>query len=430
VVTGIADTYIPDPFNPNCFLPECLVARTFQWKNGVLTDLGALVDGVSSGPNWINSQGWIAGISENGMTDNHAVFPPEYDAVVWKNGQIINLGTFGGNWSYANAINDAGQVVGFALNTTPDSFDLGDLCENFPEPTQMHAFLWQGEALQDLGTLGTGTDSCALFVNQRGQVAGHSFTNTVVNPVTGLPTVDPFLWNGKKLVDLGTLGGTLALASSINNRGEVVGPSNLAGDIYFHPFLWSKGLLKDLGTFGGNFGSAAFINDAGQAVGFATNTGDQAQFAFLWEKGALTNLGTVDGDPCSFASGINSRSQIIGTSGSCDFSVARGFVRQNGRMADLNTLILPGSDLVLSFPAYIDDRGEITGTGVLPNGDVHAFLVIPCGEGDDDCEGGSVSGATQSGSSAVSQGRAIPDWFRARVARKYHLPKPAFGPKN
>jgi uncharacterized membrane protein len=203
VASGIADTSTPDPFYPNCFFSECLVVHTFQWKNGVLSDLGALVDGVGSGGNWINSKGVVAGISENGMTDDHAVFPPEFDAVVWKDGQIINLGTFGGTFSYANAINDAGQVVGFALNTTPDSFDLGDLCLTPPMPTQMRAFLWQGGALRDLGTLGTGTDSCALFVNQSGQAAGHSFTNTVVNPITGLPTVDPFLWNGKKLVDLG-----------------------------------------------------------------------------------------------------------------------------------------------------------------------------------------------------------------------------------
>jgi uncharacterized membrane protein len=106
--TGIADTSTPDPFYPNCFFPECLVVHTFQWKNGVLRDLGALVDGVGSGANWINSKGVMAGISENGMTDTHAVFPPEFDAVVWKDGEIINLGTFEGTFSYANAINDAG----------------------------------------------------------------------------------------------------------------------------------------------------------------------------------------------------------------------------------------------------------------------------------------------------------------------------------
>jgi hypothetical protein len=103
----------------------------------------------------------IAGIAFSGPIDPVIGFP-EFDAVVWKDGQIIDLGTFGGTFSYANAINDQDQAVGFGLNLTPDSFDLGDLCENFPMPTQMRAFVWQNGVKQDLGTLG-GTDSCALF---------------------------------------------------------------------------------------------------------------------------------------------------------------------------------------------------------------------------------------------------------------------------
>jgi probable HAF family extracellular repeat protein len=76
---------------------------------------------------------------------------------------------------------------------------------------------------------------------------------------------------GRRMIDLGTLGGTLGVANWLNNRGQVVGQSNLAGDLTAHPFLWDRGSLKDLGTLGGTFGVATSVSDAGVIVGGATN---------------------------------------------------------------------------------------------------------------------------------------------------------------
>jgi probable HAF family extracellular repeat protein len=80
---------------------------------------------------------------------------------------------------------------------------------------------------------------------------------------------DPGGAKNGKMLDLGTLGGTFASANALNNRGQVVGDSNIAGDSISHPFLWNHRRMKDLGTFGGNNGSARWINDAGQVVGRA-----------------------------------------------------------------------------------------------------------------------------------------------------------------
>src|SRR5215469_1654207 len=130
-------------------------------------------------------------------------------AVLWKDGHIRDLGTFGGDLSQATAINNRGQIVGFALNQTPDPFSFFYTLFGLPsDGTQTRAFLWEDGWMQDLGTLG-GPDAQAVFVNERGQVAGFSYTSSTPNPATGRPTLNPFLWTKDAgMVDLGSCGGT------------------------------------------------------------------------------------------------------------------------------------------------------------------------------------------------------------------------------
>jgi probable HAF family extracellular repeat protein len=265
-----------------------------------------------------------------------------------------------------------------------------------------------------LGTLGTGNDSFAEFVNERGQVAGWSFINAIINPATGLPTFEPFLWEHGTMLDLGTLGGTMGFPYGLNNRGQVIGISNLAGDLTGHPFTWKRGSLVDLGTLGGSYGIAMGINDAGEIVGGATNKNDQAFLAFLWKDGVMTNLGTLNGDDCSVAFQINSEGQVVGNSFPCAGGSAHMFLWQQSFMTDLNALLPPGSDLTPEGDgAVINDRGEIAGMRVLSDGDIHAFLLIPCDEhhpGIEGCDYSMVDArAVQSTASSGAQGtRTIP----------------------
>src|ERR1700730_6297469 len=63
-----------------------------------------------------------------------------------------------------------------------------------------------------------------------------------------------------KLVNLGTLGGTLQSNAygGVNDRGWVTGDANLQGDTNEHAFLWRDGLMTDLGTLGGSNSSTTF----------------------------------------------------------------------------------------------------------------------------------------------------------------------------
>jgi probable HAF family extracellular repeat protein len=370
---GGSDLPIPTTALSNgfvCFGPEGVVPfvnHAFQWKDGIVSDLGAL-----GGPeycsvaNSINDSGLIAGTSENGVIDPIFV-TNEFRAVVWENGRIVDLGTFGGRESGAGAVNNKGQVVGWALTSKPDPFSLilvsiGGLGTG----PQTRAFLWQKGHMRDLGTLG-GLDAMAGLVNDRGQVAGVSYTNEDPNPTTGYPTLHPFLWENGKMLDLGSLGGTVGGAIAINNRGQVVGVSNLAGDQGSDLFLWDKCKLTDLTTqsIGGSLVFANAINDTGQIVGGAIFRGGEFDAA-VWHKGVLTDLGTLDGDCASVAWAINSHGQIVGSSFSCDFGRHRAFLWQNGSIVDLNALIPAGSSLELTDPLTITDNGEIAGIGTVP----------------------------------------------------------------
>jgi probable HAF family extracellular repeat protein len=436
MVTGSADTATPDPFSPNlCFAPpDCFVSHVFRYEKGNLTDLGALVPGFSSGTSQINARGWIVGQSQNGVIDP-LTGGYEIRAVLWKSDQIIDLGTLGGNFSLATTLNNAGQVVGAAANTTLDPLSL------FGFGTETRAFLWQDGVIEDLGTLG-GPDAAALAVNESGQVAGFSYTDATPTPV-GMATTHPFLWRNGTMTDLGTLGGTFGGPGSnlnmdttlaMNNRGQVVGASTLAGDLVAHPFLWDDGVLRDLGTLGGDNGSANWINDAGDVVGEADLPGNIVHHAFLWRNGAMTDLGTLGST--SFAGAINSGGQIVGRSriGAPTSPLQHAFLWEHGGpMIDLNTLIPANSDLLLTDACCINEGGEIVATGTLASGDVRTILLIPCGEGpeagDDATEGLATTHdnlmppLNRSTMSTIPRtpSRTVATW-RSRLALRYKLP--------
>ena len=433
MVAACADTAFSNPNYPNFnpFLlpdPDLYVVHSAMWQRNALTDLGALPGANSSCAYWLSDNGLIAGASENGSIDPINGWP-EIQAVLWKNGHLINLGNFGGALSLASGVNSRGQVVGVSLNSIPDPY-----CVFFAGATQCRAFLWEKGALRDLGTLG-GDDAFSIVNNERGQVLGFSFINSVPNPTTGLPTGDGFLWENGRMQDIpNALGGTLVSPFYVNNGGMVVGAADLPGDLIEHPFVWYRGLVTDLGTFGGDNGDAVWVNDSGQVVGTADFPGNVMHHGYLWERGVKTDMGTVQNDPCSRIFQINAYAQVVGTSGDCHVGL-HAILWQKGEVLDLNQLIGSNHGLTLTHAWNINERGEIVARGLRSNGDQRVVLLIPDGDCDEDTElriaaaqsgiaAGQIAGAQQpvttqqGGASSLSP----VERFRSQMRQRYHLP--------
>jgi probable HAF family extracellular repeat protein len=143
---------------------------------------------------------------------------------------------------------------------------------------------------------------------------------------------------------------------------------------------------------GGDNGTATWVNDAADVVGEADLPGSQAHDAFLWKHGVMTDLGNLG--LTSFAYAINSERQVVGHSKISDGTFRAFLWELRGPMIDLNTLIPSHSSLLLTDAQDINERGEIGGLGVPAGcqpGDVatcgHAFLLVPDGDCDSDCEG-------------------------------------------
>jgi len=430
-LVGSADTAAVDPYCIWAFYPDCHAAHAFQWQNGGKADLGVLPGGIGSQVFWISENGLMAGVSDNGQQDPLNPALPQIHAVLWEHGQMTDLGTLEGGYnSGAAAINSRGEIVGEAYNTIPDPNSL------FGYGYQSRAAYWNNGVVQDLGTLGTGTDAVAGLINDRGQVAGMSYTSSVPNALCpGISaftlTTGSFIWDKKNgMKDIGGLGGTCTLANDLNNHGQIVGGSALTGDTQVHPFVWNAatGVTDLLDSSDSSYGFAEGENELGDVAG---GTCDSVTcYAVLWRKSGghwqKTNLSTVTDN--AFSGSINSSEQVIG-----NFAVTNGqapFLSEDGgSIVDLNTLVPPGSGLQLYEADQINDRGEIVVQGVDASGNNHAVLLIPCDENHPSAEGCDYSMVD----AATAAQSVAPGYVPSRTERhpqsqsrwnnRYHMPR-------
>jgi len=122
------------------------------------------------------------------------------------------------------------------------------------------------------------------------------------------------------------------------------------------------------------------MNNRGEVVGTSDLTGDQVFHAFVWSPltRKMQDLGTLPADTYSVALGINDAGVVTGVSINSSFSSLRAFEVVNGVPTDLNTLIPADSPLQLQTACSINSRGEIAGFAVEKStGESRGYLAIP-----------------------------------------------------
>jgi probable HAF family extracellular repeat protein len=261
---------------------------------------------------------------------------PRSHATLWKAGVPVDLGVLPGQaYSRANGINALGQVVGYS-GLQRDS-------------TESRAFMWSSQTgMIDIGTLG-GAYAQAYAINDAGYITGASQTQGM-GPML---TTHAFIYRGpsapygryNRMVDLGVLGGVSSYGMAINSYNHVVGYSTITNnDARVHAFLHDGAKMIDLGSLGGpgnRWGSdvsvALGVNSLDQVVGYtylpAVGEMPIQQVGFLWRRGLdgsgqMINLnallyGTGKNYLVFSAMGINDRGQIAASA----YDMRNGSVR-------------------------------------------------------------------------------------------------------
>ena len=331
--------------------------------------------------------------------------------------QVVELLPVDGASSAAFAINDAGQVAGYASTFA--------LQVPFTREKEQPS-LWAGGSGAPLllGHLPETDQGIAYGTSESGKVVG-TVSDVSINSNTG--NKKAFLWRvGTGMVELPSRAPNFGIARGVNDQGTIVGNDTSLNRALF----WEEPRLPTVFEFPsppGSLAVASAVNDAGVTAGWANDNGTFR--AFIWRRaptggGILTedfgqgaiyaindsgvaagsrttgssidirptlfrnrqgyDLGLLPNSIYGFAFGMNDDGMVVGA---CFHAPSpeggRAFAwyparigGTTGDMKDLNDLIPADSGWTLIEARDINNLGQIVGWG-RRNGKKRGFLLLP-----------------------------------------------------
>jgi|GEM_PF-1634213 len=330
------------------------VSRAFLWERGRLKILsqGGWMESVASS---INSRGEIVGACvQNGARHSF----------LWRNEEYLDLGQIDrfprlglpGRFVAGGVINDRSRVA--TRLTIPDG--------------NQRTAVWSAGKAAFFGLMDDGRICHGLAMNNHDQIAGQVFDTNQHSR--------PFIWRDGEFIELGSLGGTRASATEINDHGTVIGWAlpEAAKLNEAHAFVWnSNDGLHDLGTLGGKSSRAYGLNNRGQIVGYSQNA-KKVYVACLWEDGQPHDLNAMietTGWKLISAGAINDQGQIIASAFPPD-----GGDRREVLLAP-KQFIAPKYSPLATFAPGETSEFNLTSFERLPNGSFRlGFAGVPGGE--------------------------------------------------
>jgi uncharacterized membrane protein len=334
------------------------------------------------------------------------------------NYHLTRLESPGAQGIYVNDINDAGEMVGYYID------------ETFVE----RAFLWDADGPHDLAvpvsTLGNDVFSAAAAINNAGQIVGYanvwdetapgllwtsddpghyellspdplvaltpsdiSDNGTAVGLKAGFQTGEAFhgfVWTAKTgVVDYGTpdTANPEINASwiAVNDSGDLVGVWNFQ----FAPMHASVGVVGTPAMLPLSAASdavastASAINAGGQRIGYMDmdGSGDQVPVMFAADGSASAIPGATLGLPAGQALGINHAGTIVGRANDFATLSFKAFVAIDGESYDLFEQVddSGGFDYLLAARA-VNASGQIVGVARYGDLQVGSYLLTPAND--------------------------------------------------